>query len=51
MLLGKGGIAPEDKRVVVVTPVESTEIPQQEHEIVMLVNFFDEVRRRVPVGT
>jgi hypothetical protein len=32
------------------TPVESTEAPKQEHEVVMLLNFFDELRRRVPVG-
>jgi hypothetical protein len=43
-------VAPDDKRVAVVTPVESPSAPQQEHEIVMLVNFFDEVRRRVPQG-
>jgi hypothetical protein len=43
-------VAPDDKRVAVVTPVESASAPKQEHEIVMLVNFFDEVRRRVPQG-
>jgi len=43
-------VAPDDKRVAVITPVESTEAPKQDHEIVMLLNFFDEVRRRVPAG-
>jgi hypothetical protein len=43
-------VAPDDKRVAVIMPVESTEAPRQEHEIVMLVNFFDEVRRRVLAG-
>ena len=43
-------VAPDDKRVAVVAPVESTEAPKQEHVIVMLLNFFDEVRRRVPTG-
>ena len=35
---------------LVLTPVESAEAPKQEHEIVMLLNFFDELRRKVPVG-
>jgi hypothetical protein len=34
----------------VVTPVETTETPKQEHEVVLLENFFDELRRRVPLG-
>lgn len=47
-------LSPDGKRVVVVTPVESpgaTEsAPKQDHEIVMLLNFLDELRRKVPVG-
>jgi hypothetical protein len=43
-------LAPDGKRVAVVTPVESVEAPKQEHEIVMLQNFFDELRRRVPAS-
>jgi serine/threonine protein kinase/Tol biopolymer transport system component len=43
-------LAPDGKRVVVVTPVESAEAPKQEHEVVFLENFFDELRRRVPLG-
>jgi hypothetical protein len=43
-------LAPDGKRVAVVTPVNSPEAPRQEHEIVMLQNFFDELRRRVPAG-
>ena len=43
-------LAPDGKRVVVLTPVESAEPPKPEHEIVMLQNFFDELRRKVPVG-
>ena len=43
-------LAPDGKRVAVLTPVESAEAPKQEHEIVMLLNFFDELRRKVPVG-
>jgi hypothetical protein len=31
-------------------PVETTEVPKIEHEVVFLLNFFDELRRRVPTG-
>ena len=43
-------LAPDGKRVAVLTPVESAEAPKQEHEVVFLENFFDELRRRVPLG-
>jgi hypothetical protein len=43
-------LAPDGKRVVVLTPVESAEAPTQDHEMVFLLNFFDELRRRVHVG-
>lgn len=43
-------LATDGKRVVVLTPVESAEAPKQEHEVVFLENFFDELRRRVPVN-
>ena len=43
-------LAPDGKRVVVVTPVTSADAPKQEHEVVFLQNFFDELRRRVPLG-
>jgi serine/threonine protein kinase len=42
-------LAPDGKRVAVVTPVTSTETPKPDHEVVLLLNFFDELRRRVPV--
>jgi hypothetical protein len=41
-------LAPHGKHVAVLTPVESAEAPKQEHEVVFLENFFDELRRRVP---
>jgi hypothetical protein len=47
---GPWDLAPDGKRVAVVTPVESAEAPQQEHEVVFLQNFFDELRRRMPLG-
>jgi serine/threonine protein kinase/Tol biopolymer transport system component len=43
-------LAPDGKRVAVLTPVQSAEAPEQEHEVVFLENFFDELRRRAPVG-
>jgi serine/threonine-protein kinase len=42
-------LAPDGKRVAVVTP-ESAEAFKQEHEVVFLENFFDELRRRAPLG-
>lgn len=41
-------LVPNGKGVLVLTPVESAEAPRQEHEVVFLINFFDELRRRVP---
>jgi len=43
-------LAPDGKSVLVTTPVESAAVPKQEHEVVFLENFFDELRRRVPAG-
>ena len=43
-------LAPDGKRVAVVIPEGSAQAPQQEHVIVMLQNFADELRRRVPLG-
>jgi len=51
--LGKildGDMAADGKRMLVLTPVESAEPPKQEHEVVFLFNFFDELRRRVPAA-
>jgi hypothetical protein len=36
--------------VLVLTPVQSAEAPKQEHEVVFLLNFLDELRRKAPVG-
>jgi hypothetical protein len=43
-------VAPGGKRVAVLTSVDSAGAPKQEHEVVFLQNFFDELRRRVPLG-
>jgi len=43
-------LAPDGKRVAVVMSGGTAEAPKQEHEVVFLLNFFDELRRRVPLG-
>jgi hypothetical protein len=43
-------LAPDGKRVAVVTPSETPAAPKQDHEVVMLLNFFDELRRRAPLN-
>lgn len=42
--------SPDGKRVAVVIPEGATQAPQPEHVIVMLQNFADELRRRLPLG-
>jgi Tol biopolymer transport system component len=42
-------LAPDGKRVAVVTPVAAPEAPKTEHEVTFLFNFFDELRRKVPL--
>ena len=41
-------IAPDGKRLAVMLPVTTREAPRQDHTIVLLQNFFDELRRRAP---
>ncbi len=44
-------LSPDGKRIVAAVPVQSAATaPQVEHEVVFLQNFFDELRRRVPVN-
>jgi serine/threonine-protein kinase len=43
-------ISLDGKRLVVLTPVESPGAPKTEHEVVLIQNFFDELRRKVPIG-
>jgi hypothetical protein len=38
------------QKPAVVTPAELAEAPRQDREIVMLLNFFHELRRKVPMG-
>jgi hypothetical protein len=39
-------LAPDGKRAAVVTPAETPEAPRRDHDVVMLLNFLDELRRR-----
>ena len=43
-------LAPDGKRLVVVRPVAARNAPTQEHTVVFVQNFFNELRRRVPTG-
>jgi eukaryotic-like serine/threonine-protein kinase len=43
-------LAPDGERVVVLTPVDIPESAKSEHEVAILLNFFDELMRRVPTG-
>jgi serine/threonine-protein kinase len=42
-------LAPDGKRVAVITPVEAPEAPKPDHTVVFLLNFFDYLRQRVPM--
>ena len=43
-------LAPDGKRIAAVIPVRSAGAPKLEHEIAFIENFFDELRRKAPVG-
>jgi serine/threonine-protein kinase len=43
-------IAPDGKRLLVLMPTASGAAPQPEHTLMFVQNFFDELRRRVPLG-
>ena len=43
-------LAPDGKRIAVEMPVAAPEGPKPEHEVTFLFNFFDELRRRAPLG-
>ncbi len=42
-------LAPDGRSLLVATPVDAADPRQREHEVVFLENFFDELRRRVPL--
>ena len=43
-------LAPDGKRILALTPGKSVEGAKPEHEVVFLLNFFDYLRQRAPVG-
>jgi hypothetical protein len=43
-------LAPDGKRIALIMPAESPEEPKAQNQVIFLQNFFDEVRRRAPVG-
>jgi serine/threonine-protein kinase len=43
-------LAPDGKRIVALMPVEATEAQKAQNHVIFLMNFSDELRRKVPVG-
>jgi len=43
-------IAPDGKRLALLLPAATQQPAPQEHTIVLIQNFFDELRRRAPIG-
>lgn len=43
-------LVPDGKRVVALMPVETAEARKAQNQVIFLENFFDELRRKVPVG-
>jgi serine/threonine protein kinase/WD40 repeat protein len=43
-------LAPNNKRVLVWSPVDTGGAPKKDNEVIFLLNFFDELRRRAPAG-
>ena len=43
-------LAPDGKRVAALMPVETAEAQQAQNHVIFLQNFFDELRRKVPVA-
>jgi hypothetical protein len=42
-------LAPDGKRIVALMPVETAEAQKAQSHVIFLENFFDELRRKVPV--
>ncbi len=43
-------LAPDGKRIVALMPFETPEAQKTQSHVIFLEHFFDEVRRKVPVG-
>ena len=47
---GAHDVSSDGKRLAAIVPEHAAAVPQVEHEVVFLQNFFDELRRKVPAG-
>ena len=43
-------LAPDAKRIVALMPVETPDGQQAQSHVIFLMNFFDELQRKVPLG-
>ena len=43
-------LAPDGKRIVALMPVVAPEAQQSQSHVIFLENFFDELRRKVPIN-
>ena len=43
-------LAPDGKRIAAIMPVETAETQEPRNQVTFLMNFSDELRRKVPVG-
>ena len=43
-------LAPDGKRIIALMPVETAEAQKAQNQVTFLMNFSDELRRKVPVG-
>jgi serine/threonine-protein kinase len=48
--IGNYGLAPDGKRIAAVMPVETPEAQQSQNHVTFLLNFSDELQRKVPAG-
>jgi serine/threonine-protein kinase len=49
--LGAYDVASDGKRIVALEPVENPDGQKAQNHVIFLLNFFDELRRRVPAGS
>jgi hypothetical protein len=48
--LNNVGLAPDGKRIAAIMPIEAAEGQKAQNHVIFLMNFSDEVRRKVPVS-
>ena len=49
-LTRNAGLAPDRKRIAAIMPAEGPKEQKAQTHVIFLQNFFDEVRRRAPIG-